>query len=83
MQWIPAFAGMTVERAWMTVEGTGMTVEGTGMTVEGPGMTVEGPGTVETSFRRRPIRRIGTPHRAESREVALESFLRRFPVFIG
>jgi hypothetical protein len=55
MQWIPAFAGMTVKRA----------------------------GTVETSFQRRPKRRIGTPHRAGSREVDLESFLRRFPVVVG
>jgi hypothetical protein len=61
MQWIPAFAGMTVE---------------------GAEMTVEKAGTVETSFRRRPKRRIGTPQRAESREVALESSLRRYPVVI-
>jgi hypothetical protein len=32
--WIPAFAGMTVEDAGMTVEDAGMTVEDAGMTVK-------------------------------------------------
>ena len=43
-RWVPAFAGMTSERAGMTVGGMGMTVGGTGMAFGGMGMTAGGMG---------------------------------------